>query len=215
MVMRGAKRARRYYGPFAHAYAIRETLDLLLRTFPIRTCTQAVRSPPPSRTAVLCAHIEKRGAVRRGRATRGVRPAGRRPARVPRRRSLARPRSPRQANARRRRLARVRERRSLRDQIASVRKVIERQQMVGPKEEDFDLHRARRRCTEASWYRCSSCRVGWSVARASWSTRSRTSSLLLRRSHSRAALRRRPGDGRAREVLVPSFPTTPSCMSSS
>ncbi|HMG27724.1 MAG TPA: excinuclease ABC subunit C, partial [Acidimicrobiia bacterium] len=41
MVMRGAKRKGvRYYGPFAHAYAIRETLDLLLRTFPIRTCTQ-------------------------------------------------------------------------------------------------------------------------------------------------------------------------------
>ena len=39
MVMRGAKRKGvRYYGPFAHAYAIRETLDLLLRTFPIRTC---------------------------------------------------------------------------------------------------------------------------------------------------------------------------------
>ena len=32
----------RYYGPFAHAYAIRETLDLLLRTFPMRTCSQGV-----------------------------------------------------------------------------------------------------------------------------------------------------------------------------
>ena len=41
MVMRGARRkAVRYFGPYAHAYAIRETLDLLLRTFPIRTCTQ-------------------------------------------------------------------------------------------------------------------------------------------------------------------------------
>src|SRR5919106_5428078 len=41
MVMRGKKRKGvRYYGPFAHAYAIRETLDLLLRTFPIRTCTR-------------------------------------------------------------------------------------------------------------------------------------------------------------------------------
>ena len=40
MVMRGAKRKGvRYFGPYAHAYAIRETLDLLLRTFPIRTCT--------------------------------------------------------------------------------------------------------------------------------------------------------------------------------
>src|SRR5713101_8678658 len=41
MVMRGAKRKGvRYFGPYAHAYAIRETLDLLLRTFPIRTCTK-------------------------------------------------------------------------------------------------------------------------------------------------------------------------------
>jgi excinuclease ABC subunit C len=39
-VMRGRKRKGvRYFGPFAHAYAIRETLDLLLRTFPIRTCS--------------------------------------------------------------------------------------------------------------------------------------------------------------------------------
>ena len=29
----------RYYGPYAHAYAIRETLDLLLRTFPVRSCS--------------------------------------------------------------------------------------------------------------------------------------------------------------------------------
>jgi excinuclease ABC subunit C len=42
-VMRGAKRKGvRYYGPFAHAYAIRDTLDLLLRTFPMRTCSQGV-----------------------------------------------------------------------------------------------------------------------------------------------------------------------------
>ena len=40
MVMRGKKKKGvRYYGPFGHAYAIRETLDLLLRTFPIRTCS--------------------------------------------------------------------------------------------------------------------------------------------------------------------------------
>ena len=42
-VMRGNKRKGvRYYGPFAHAYAIRDTLDLLLRTFPMRTCSQGV-----------------------------------------------------------------------------------------------------------------------------------------------------------------------------
>jgi excinuclease ABC subunit C len=38
-VMRGAKRRGvRYFGPYAHAWAIRETLDLLLRVFPARTC---------------------------------------------------------------------------------------------------------------------------------------------------------------------------------
>ncbi|MEX2556040.1 MAG: excinuclease ABC subunit UvrC [Actinomycetota bacterium] len=43
MVLRGKKRKGvRYFGPFAHAYAIRETLDLLLRTFPVRTCSQGV-----------------------------------------------------------------------------------------------------------------------------------------------------------------------------
>jgi excinuclease ABC subunit C len=42
-VERGAKRkGTRYFGPYAHAYAIRETLDLLLRTFPMRTCSQGV-----------------------------------------------------------------------------------------------------------------------------------------------------------------------------
>jgi excinuclease ABC subunit C len=40
-VMRGHKRkGTRYFGPYAHAYAIRDTLDLLLRSFPVRTCTQ-------------------------------------------------------------------------------------------------------------------------------------------------------------------------------
>ncbi len=41
VVMRGTKRkGTRYFGPYAHAWAIRETLDLLLRTFPVRTCSQ-------------------------------------------------------------------------------------------------------------------------------------------------------------------------------
>jgi excinuclease ABC subunit C len=41
-VMRGHKRkGTRYFGPYAHAYAIRDTLDLLLRSFPIRTCSAA------------------------------------------------------------------------------------------------------------------------------------------------------------------------------
>src|SRR5207237_987224 len=42
-VMRGAKRKGvRYFGPYSHAWAIRETLDLLLRVFPVRTCSAGV-----------------------------------------------------------------------------------------------------------------------------------------------------------------------------
>lgn len=32
----------RYFGPYSHAWAVRETLDLLLRVFPVRTCSKAV-----------------------------------------------------------------------------------------------------------------------------------------------------------------------------
>ncbi|WEB43197.1 excinuclease ABC subunit UvrC [Streptomyces yunnanensis] len=42
-VMRGAKKKGvRYFGPYAHAWAIRETVDLLLRVFPVRTCSAGV-----------------------------------------------------------------------------------------------------------------------------------------------------------------------------
>ncbi|WP_433338089.1 excinuclease ABC subunit UvrC [Spirillospora sp. CA-294931] len=43
MVMRGAKRKGvRYFGPYSHAWAIRETVDQLLRVFPVRTCRPGV-----------------------------------------------------------------------------------------------------------------------------------------------------------------------------
>ena len=43
MVGRGAKRkGTRYYGPYSHAWAIRETVDLLLRVFPMRSCRPGV-----------------------------------------------------------------------------------------------------------------------------------------------------------------------------
>jgi excinuclease ABC subunit C len=43
LVMRGPKKKGvRYFGPYAHAWAIRETLDLLLRVFPARTCSAGV-----------------------------------------------------------------------------------------------------------------------------------------------------------------------------
>src|SRR4051794_2978416 len=42
-VYRGPRRKGvRYFGPYAHAWAIRETLDLLLRVFPARTCSAGV-----------------------------------------------------------------------------------------------------------------------------------------------------------------------------
>jgi excinuclease ABC subunit C len=42
-VMRGAKRKGvKYFGPYAHAWAIRDTLDALLRVFPMRTCSAGV-----------------------------------------------------------------------------------------------------------------------------------------------------------------------------
>jgi len=60
-VLRGRKRKGvRYFGPYAHAYAIRETLDLLLRTFPVRTCSDALfrRQERLGRPCLLY-HIER------------------------------------------------------------------------------------------------------------------------------------------------------------
>jgi excinuclease ABC subunit C len=61
MVTRSAKRpGNRYFGPYAHAYAIRDTLDLLLRTFPVRTCSdnKLERHAKQGRPCLLF-HIEK------------------------------------------------------------------------------------------------------------------------------------------------------------
>ncbi|MBT2528812.1 excinuclease ABC subunit UvrC [Streptomyces sp. ISL-99] len=42
-VMRGPKKKGvRYFGPYGHAWAIRETVDLMLRVFPVRTCSAGV-----------------------------------------------------------------------------------------------------------------------------------------------------------------------------
>lgn len=60
-VMRGAKRkGNEYFGPYAHTYAIRKTLDQLLRTFPVRTCTDSFfeRQRSQGRPCLLY-HIEK------------------------------------------------------------------------------------------------------------------------------------------------------------
>jgi excinuclease ABC subunit C len=60
-VMRGPKRRGvRYFGPYAHAWAIRETVDLLLRVFPVRTCSAGVfkRSAQIGRPCLL-GYIDK------------------------------------------------------------------------------------------------------------------------------------------------------------
>jgi len=61
MVGRGAKKkGTRYFGPYSHAWAIRETVDLLLRVFPMRSCTNGVfkRSAQIGRPCLL-GYIEK------------------------------------------------------------------------------------------------------------------------------------------------------------
>src|SRR5581483_12062040 len=142
MVMRGAKRKGvRYFGPFAHAYAIRETLDLLLRTFPIRTCTKG-KFDRYHRLGRPClyAHIEKCAAPCVGEIDHDeyrklvdellqfldgdTDPITKR------------------LEARMHEAAGTLEfelAARLRDQLTSVRKAIERQQMVGTREEDYDL----------------------------------------------------------------------------
>jgi excinuclease ABC subunit C len=61
MVRRGTKdKSNRYFGPYAHAYAIRETLDSLTRTFPIRTCSDHKFTAHQRRgRPCLLFHIEK------------------------------------------------------------------------------------------------------------------------------------------------------------
>ena len=61
MVGRGAKKKGvKYYGPYSHAWAIRETVDLLLRVFPMRSCSNGVfkRSSQIGRPCLL-GYIEK------------------------------------------------------------------------------------------------------------------------------------------------------------
>ena len=142
MVLRGQKRKGvRYFGPYAHAYAIRETLDLLLRTFPIRTCTKA-KFDRHHRLGRPClyAHIEKCAAPCVDAIDHeeydglvaelidfldGEHDAVLK--RLEQRMNDAADQLEFELAAR------------IRDQLASVRKAIERQQMVASREEDFDL----------------------------------------------------------------------------
>ncbi len=142
MVMRGKrKRANRYFGPYGHAYAIRETLNLLQRTFPIRTCSdnKLAEHQRLGRPCLLF-HIEQcagpcvnevtqedydrivHDLVRflEGNTDDVI-------VEIEQRMKTAGERLEFELAAR------------LRDRLASVRKAIERQQIAGTRDEDFDV----------------------------------------------------------------------------
>ena len=178
MVLRGTKRKGvRYFGPYAHAYAIRETLDLLLRTFPIRTCTKTSSTATTARPAVPATRTS-RSARRRASATSTTTSTTARPRadRLPRRRHRRGRRPPRAARCASaadelefERAAR------LRDQLAWCARRSSASRWSRAREEDFDLIGIVEDELEAAC-RCSTCaRAGSSAARASSSTRSRTS----------------------------------------
>ena len=70
-VGRGAKRrGTRYFGPYGHAWAIRETVDALLRVFPMRSCSAGVfKNAKASGRPCLFGYIEKCSAPCVGRVT--------------------------------------------------------------------------------------------------------------------------------------------------
>ena len=142
MVTRGKRRSGvRYFGPYGHAGAIRETLDLLLRTFPARTCTDS-KFGAHQRMGKPCLlfHIEKCSGPCIGEVTREdydeiVKALlrfldGDTDEVVDRlRREMA------EASAELEFEAAAR----LRDRLASVQKVLEKQQMVAARDEDLDV----------------------------------------------------------------------------
>ena len=68
-VMRGKRRkGNQYFGPYANTYAIRQTLDLLLRTFPVRTCTNCQIRPAQAAWAVHACSSTSSGARDRASA---------------------------------------------------------------------------------------------------------------------------------------------------
>ena len=142
MVMRGRKRKGvRYFGPYAHAYAIRETLDMLLRTFPIRTCSDSkLLTHQRLGRPCLLFHIEKCsgpcvGEIDSEMYNRLVEELvsfldGETEATV---RRLTADMREAAEGLEFERAAR------LRDRLTSVTKAIERQQMVGDRSEDLDV----------------------------------------------------------------------------
>lgn len=141
-VMRGTKKKGvRYYGPFAHAYAIRDTLDLLLRTFPVRTCSQGVFDRCRRRNRPCLLYDIERCA---GPCVKAVSTEEHRAIALEMCDFLAGDTKPvvqrleaamKQAAAEQQYEAAAK----MRDQLANVNKVIERQQMASSKQEDMDV----------------------------------------------------------------------------
>ena len=142
IVYRGRKRKGvRYFGPYGHVGALRETLDLLLRSFPLRTCsdTKFRRHERLGRPCLLY-DIERCsgpcvGAVGHGWYTQMVEElmrflSGETAPVVDR---LEREMTEASAALEYERAAR------LRDQLVAVRKAAATQQMVSEKPEDFDV----------------------------------------------------------------------------
>ena len=71
MVYRGPRRKGvRYFGPYSHAWAIRETVDLLTRVFPARTCSPGVfKRHRQIQRPCLLGYIDKCSAPCVGRVT--------------------------------------------------------------------------------------------------------------------------------------------------
>ena len=142
MVRRGAKdRGTKYFGPYGNAYAIRETLDLLLRSFPIRTCSDnKLRTHEKLGRPCLLFHIEKCSGPCVGEIDKPAYDAlvselldfldGETDPLVKRLEAKMRE----AADALEFELAA-----RTRDRLASVRKAIEKQQMVAEKTDDLDV----------------------------------------------------------------------------
>lgn len=141
-VMRGRRRkGNRYFGPYAHAWAIRETLDSLLRSFPVRTCSESkFRQHERLQRPCLLYHVEKCsgpcvGAIDRttydSHVNGLVRFLNGNGEEVRRRLETEMAEASRAHEFER---AAV-----LRDRLGAVSKVLEKQQMVAGSDEDFDL----------------------------------------------------------------------------
>ncbi|NDD86937.1 MAG: excinuclease ABC subunit UvrC [Actinobacteria bacterium] len=141
-VMRGRKRSgTRYFGPYAHAWAIRDTLDQLVRTFPVRTCSES-KFNQHQRLGRPCLlfHIEKCsgpcvGSVDRDSYSHHVQ-------------GMLRFLEGDSAEVETQLKAEMQEASSsrdyeraarVRDRLGAIQRVLERQQMVGESNESFDV----------------------------------------------------------------------------